>query len=148
MKYWAYLLAKVAAAGAALYGIFIAIGFLPESEVNRSFREDYGQPRFAQDLSYTFAVLLFYLLCAGVLYLIVWDQKRRCRICLARLRMPVATGSWTHLLLIGPPKTEYICPFGHGTLKVPELQITGRENPDWKANEDIWTELYSLDDKK
>jgi len=44
---------------------------------------------------------------------------------------------------------EYICPFGHGTLTVAELQLTGRENPDWAAHDDdIWKELYSFDEPK
>ena len=42
--------------------------------------------------------------------------------------MLVLTDSWTHVLL-GAPRTEYICPYGHGTLKVAELQITGHQYP-------------------
>jgi hypothetical protein len=62
--------------------------------------------------------------------------------------MPVATGSWTHLLLIGPPRIEYICPYGHGTLQVPEVQITGPENQNWLPHgEDIWKELSALEKK-
>ncbi len=61
--------------------------------------------------------------------------------------MPVARGSWTHILL-GPPRTEYICPYGHGTLKVPELQIGGPHPPDWQAHEDIWKELFSTEETK
>ena len=62
-----------------------------------------------------------------------------------RLRMPILTGSWTHVLF-GAPRTEYICPYGHGTLKVAELQITGHQYPDWEPHEDIWKELYSLEE--
>ena len=61
--------------------------------------------------------------------------------------MPVLTGSWT-AVLFGAPRTEYICPYGHGTLKVAELQITGRQQPDWQPHEDIWKELESLEETK
>ena len=105
-----------------------------------------GDP-FVTDLSYTFIMLVFWLFGAGLLWLIVLDQRYRCRTCLRRLRMPLHTGSWTHVLF-GAPKTEYICLYGHGTLKVDELQITGHQNPDWKPNEDIWKELYSLEETK
>ena len=64
-------------------------------------------------------------MCAGVLYLIIWDQRYRCRVCLRRLRMPIETGSWGRMLQFGRPRIEYICPYGHGTLKEDELQISG-----------------------
>ena len=57
-----------------------------------------------------------------------------CRVCLRRLRMPVETGSWSRMLQFGRPRIEYICPYGHGTLREDELQISGLENPEWKAH--------------
>jgi hypothetical protein len=133
MRYWGYLVAKLVVAGAILLVLRKAVVLM------------FHPARFAFDLAFTFAMLLFTLFAGGVLWLIVWDQRYRCRSCLRRLRMPVATGSWTHILFIGIPRTEYICPYGHGTLTVAELQITGRENPDWQPNKDIWNELYSLE---
>jgi hypothetical protein len=112
--------------------------------LRRAIAQMFHPARLAVDLGFTFAMLLFFLFAGGLLWLIVWDQRYRCRSCLRRLCMPVATGSWTHMLFLGMPRTEYICPYGHGTLKVAELQITGRQNPDWQPNEDIWEELYSL----
>jgi hypothetical protein len=115
---------------------------IPESSESRYYREVFNKGRFGHDLAWTFAVLGFALICAGVLYAIVWDQRRRCRTCLRRLIMPVEKGSWTNLLLIGPPRIEYICPYGHGTLEVPEVQITGQENQNWTPQEDdIWKAL-------
>lgn len=144
MRYWAYLVAKVGVAGAFLYGLrkLIALA-LPKPDVFLDLRPD----PFAHDLSYTFVMLLFTLFALGVLWGIAWDHRYRCRTCLRRLRMPVLTGSWTHVLF-GAPRTEYICPYGHGTLKVAELQITGHQNPDWQPHEDIWKELYSLEETK
>jgi hypothetical protein len=145
MRYWAYLFAKLVAAAGILWGVrklMAAVMPAPETFMHMRFRDP-----FVTDLDYTFIMLLFWLFGAGLLWLIVLDQRYRCRACLRRLRMPVHTGSWTHVLF-GAPKTEYICLYGHGTLKVDDLQITGRQNPDWKPNEDIWKELYSLEETK
>jgi len=147
MRYWGYLIAKLAVAGAFLLELRKAVAWM------------FHPQRFAIDLAFTFAMMVVSLIAAGLLWVIVLDQRYRCRTCLRRLRMPVATGSWTHILFIGIPRTEYICPYGHGTLKVAELQITGRENPDWQPHDDIWKELnpdlsrgarslYSLADTK
>src|ERR1700678_3568022 len=144
MKYWGFLLLKVAAAAVVMRFVWRAIVV----SFRGSLASGFEQKPFGHDLGFTTAMLLYFLACFGVLHLIVWDQRYRCRTCLRRLRMPVATGSWTHVLFIGTPRTEYICPYGHGTLKVAELQITGRENPDWQPHEDIWKELYSLADTK
>ena len=145
MRYWAYLVAKLVAAAGILWGTRrLMAAVMPPPETFTHMRM--GDP-FVTDLSYTFIMLVFWLFGAGLLWLIVLDQRYRCRTCLRRLRMPLHTGSWTHVLF-GAPKTEYICLYGHGTLKVDELQITGHQNPDWKPNEDIWTELYSLEETK
>jgi hypothetical protein len=88
----------------------------------------------------------YFLLAEGILFLIIWDQKLRCRTCGRRLRMPVSKGSHAHVLF-GPPRTDYICVYGHGTLKVPELAISGRETPKWKENQDIWKELTEASTK-
>jgi hypothetical protein len=88
------------------------------------------------------AILAWFLLCAVALYLIIWDQRYRCRVCLRRLRMPIQTGSWGRMLQFGRPRIEYICPYGHGTLKEDELQISGLESPEWTPHsDDLWDEL-------
>ena len=117
--------------------------FFPKTEPFASVQQE----PFAHDLTYTFTMWLFTLFAIGVVWAIVWDQRYRCRTCLRRLRMPIQKGSWTNVLL-GAPRTEYICPYGHGTLDVAELQITGRQNPDWHPNEDMWKELFSLEETK
>ena len=144
MRYWAYLFAKLVAATGILWGTRrLMAAVMPPPETFMYMRV--GDP-FVTDLTYTFSMLLFWLFGAGLVWLIMLDQRYRCRTCLRRLRMPVHTGSWTHVLF-GAPQTEYICLYGHGTLKVDELQITGHQNRDWKANEDIWKELYALEDE-
>jgi hypothetical protein len=145
MKFWGYLAAKLAVGAGVAYGIGIAIHrWYP---LPAPFLLNVRPDPFAHDLVYTFTMLGYFLFCLGLLYLIIRDQRYRCRTCLRRLRMPVAKGSWTHILL-GPPRTEYICPYGHGTLKVPELQLGGPHPPDWQAHEDIWKELFSTEETK
>ena len=51
-------------------------------------------------------------------------------------------------MLLGAPRTEYICTYGHGTLNIADLQITGRQTDDWHPHDDIWKELVSLEETK
>jgi hypothetical protein len=140
MRYWGYLCAKVVIAGAALYGLLMWIASLFPADPH----PDAVAPLRNGDLKLLCTVVLmgWFLLAAGTLYLIVWDQRRRCRTCLRRLRMPVETGSWGFMLQLGRPRIEYICAYGHGTLKEEELQISGLANPGWTAHsDDFWEEL-------
>jgi len=144
MKYWAYLVAKLVAAGSVLWVLQRALAYIfPTPAPFLNVRLD----PFAHDTGYTFAMLLYWLLALGLLWVIVWDHRYRCRTCLRRLRMPIQKGSWTHVLL-GAPRTEYICPYGHGTLEVAELQITGRQEPDWQEHEDMWKELMAIEESE
>ena len=139
MRYWAYFAAKIVAAASSLYGLLALLNWVWPPEPNFF---SYVPPRFGYDLSYTLAVLIWFLLANGAFYLIVWDQRYRCRVCLRRLRMPIETGSWSRMLQFGRPRIEYICPYGHGTLKEEELQISGLANPEWTPHsDDIWDEL-------
>ncbi len=152
MKYWGYLAAKLAAgAGIALGVLWIIQASYPKPRpflFGRGAAAVKVRPEpFAHDLYYTFTMLGYFLFCLGLLYLIILDQRYRCRTCLRRLRMPIATGSWTHVLL-GPPRTEYICPYGHGTLRVADLHVSGANPSDWQPHEDMWKELISLEDSK
>jgi hypothetical protein len=139
MRYWAYLVGKVVVAAAPLYGLLLFIQRIVPAPPKE------GRMRLHnmnQELLGTMYMLGWFLLCAGAFYLIVWDQRRRCRVCLRKLRMPIETGSRSYMLQLGQPAIESICPYGHGTLKEDELQITGRDTPEWKPNsDDIWEEL-------
>jgi hypothetical protein len=139
MRYWAYFAAKLLAAGALLYGLLVLMSRrLPPAP--RLFT--YVPPRFGYDLGFTLAILAWFLLCSGTLYLIIWDQRYRCRVCLRRLRMPVETGSWSRMLQFGLPRIEYICTYGHGTLREDEFQISGLANAEWTPHsDDMWEEL-------
>src|SRR5205085_7663918 len=135
----AYFGGKIITAAGILYGLLSLLNWAwPPEPMFFSYRP----PRFGWDLGYTFVVLLWFLLSAATLYFIVWDQRYRCRVCLRRLRMPIETGSWSRMLQFGRPRIEYICPYGHGTLKEDELQISGRSSAEWTPHsDDIWAEL-------
>ncbi len=142
MRYWAYLAAKLVAVGFALR--YLWHGFTLVLPAPRLYRDQF----FGYDLPWTTAAGVFFLICCGAVYLCILEQRYRCRVCLRRLRMPITTGSWGHVLQLGTPRVEYICPFGHGTLKVVALQITGHEPPDWKPHEDMWKELAATEESK
>lgn len=134
MKYWGYLFAKLAVAAVFLWSVGYAIRLL--------------FPHRVTILTYTSVMMLYFLLSIGVVYLVGWDQRYRCRTCLRRLRMPVFAGSWPNSFLKGQPRMEYICIYGHGTLKVPELELTGSESPNWEQHDDMWKELESYEATK
>lgn len=140
MRYRAFLAAKLVVAAAPLYALLALVsGLFPE------------RPKYASDfwpletggqaLLSNLALMGWFLVCVGVLYLILWDQRHRCRVCLRRLRMPVETGSWSSMLQLGRPRIEYICPYGHGTLRQEEIQILGLETPQWDQTPDLWKDL-------
>jgi hypothetical protein len=140
MRYWAYFAAKLMVAAASLYSLLALLNWAWPPQPSRFFT--YVPPRFGFDLGFTLAVLVWFLCCTGTLYLIIWDQRYRCRVCLRRLRMPVETGSWSRMLQFGRPRIEYICTYGHGTLREDEFQISGLENPEWTPHsDDMWEEL-------
>ena len=142
MRYWLYLAAKLATTGAIVFALQVAVEHLfPIPPPTR-----FGRPpvMFMHDLPFTFAIFAVWLIGAGMFFAVLRDHRGRCRTCYRRLIMPIATGSWGHLVTFGRPRTELICPFGHGTLRIEELQITGRHTPDWQPHDDnIWKELDS-----
>jgi len=144
MKYWGFLLLKLAAGAVVMALVWRAIVF----GFRGSLASGFEQRPFGHDLGFTTAMLVYFLACFGVLHLIIWDQRYRCRTCLRRLRMPVSAGSWPNMLLFGQPRIEYICLYGHGTLRVPEVRITTKST-DWESHdEDIWKELEALEETK
>jgi hypothetical protein len=139
MRYWAYFLGKLIAVVALSQGLYLALRriFPPRQQFDYVDLDPFGH-----DLWYTVAISLWFLISCGLLYLAIWDQRYRCRVCLRRLRMPIETGSWSRMLQFGRPEIEYICTYGHGRLNVSEVQISGSENPEWTPQpNDIWTEL-------
>ena len=146
MRYWAYLVGKLVVAGAAMTRmLWWVAGLWPANPRHDPLAAlGHGGDWLLCDL----ALMGWFLLCVGILYVIVWDQRYRCRTCLRRLRMPVETGSWGQMLQFGRPRIEYICPYGHGTLREDELQISGLNSAEWTQNsDDMWEELYTASSK-
>lgn len=138
MRYWGWFAAKVAIAAMVFRGLLVLISRQFPPETNPLAPLGKGGRYLLCDL----ALMGWFLFAVGTLYLIIWDQRYRCRTCLRRLRMPIETGSWSRILQGGFPQIEYICPYGHGTLREDELQISGRSTPEWEPHsDDIWAEL-------
>jgi hypothetical protein len=138
MRYWAWFAAKLAVAIAGSGGLLKWVSRLFPADKDTLAPLGKGVSYLLCDL----ALMLVFLLFAGALYLAVWDQRYRCRVCLRRLRMPIATGSWSQILLFGRPQIEYICPYGHGTLREDDLHISGMSAAEWTPHsDDIWAEL-------
>jgi len=138
MRYRAWFAAKLAVAIVGTGGLlkWVSRVFPPEKDTLAPLGKGFSF------LLCDLALMLVFLLFAGALYLIFRDQRYRCRVCLRRLRMPVARGSWSRILLFGRPQIEYICPYGHGTLREDDLHISGLSVPEWTPHsDDIWAEL-------
>ena len=141
MKYWGLLVAKVAAVSGLAWGSYwlifqwLIVRLTPIPPKGRL---------FGTDLAWTFIFAFWFLAVCGLCWAAIADQRYRCRSCAARLRMPVARGSWGHATVFARPQIEYICPYGHGTMNVAQLQITGRETPEWDEHGDMWKELESI----
>ena len=140
MKYWGLLAAKLAIilaiAGAVWWNMY---AILPLSNTMHRFH----MSPFGTDLGYTTVMMGLWLLAVGSVYWAIRDQRLRCRTCARRLRMPVSSGGWNHILM-GRPRTDYICAYGHGTLRIPELGIDGPEQGAWEPIDDMWRELEDL----
>ncbi len=136
MRFWSYFGAKLLVAAAISRGLYAGLGTLWPGRA------------LARDLGYTTAAGACFLICSGLFYLCVLDQRYRCRVCLRRLRMPIETGSWSRMLLLGRPRTEYICIYGHGRLNVEEVQISGHEPPEWTPQAGMWEELSAASGSK
>jgi hypothetical protein len=106
----------------------------------------WNEYQFGYNLPYTTLAGVWFLFSYGLFYLAFWDQRYRCRTCLRKLRMPIETGSWGYMLQLGRPRIEYICPYGHGTLNVEEVQISGKVQPEWTEHGDMWDELFAGQD--
>ena len=141
MRYWGYLIAKLVGISALLGGALVGFQALWPLPARG---QKYDLHPFGTDLSYTMTLLGLWLLGVGLFYLAVWDQRYRCRTCGRRLHMPVSSGGWNSLLLRAP-RTDYICRFGHGTLRVPDVDLPGTPQSDWHSIDDMWKELKELE---
>jgi len=140
LRYWGYFAAKIAVIGGFMGVLWMVLkATLPEPDYFMRYRV----APFAQDFTWTLIILLCFLLAAGMVWLAVADQRRRCKVCLRLLRMPVERGNWSLTVLLSPPEMERICPYGHGTLAEPQAHVSTRQEAVWTEHDDIWKELTS-----
>jgi hypothetical protein len=146
LLYWGFFAAKLSAVGGVMWLLWVGLNAaLPEPEYFLRHRV----ARFAQDLKWTIAILIFWLAGLGLVWLAVHDQRRRCKVCLRRLRMPVERGNWSRPVILSPPEMESICPYGHGALAEPQIHLSTRQDAVWTENDDdIWQELARTQDRE
>jgi len=74
---------------------------------------------------------VFLVLAIGALSWAVYDQRRRCRVCLRRLGFSVQVGCPGYALLECWAATELMCAQGHGMLYMPETEASWLEGDQW-----------------
>ncbi len=126
MRYWTWMAAKAVAATLLTAGLYLAAG-------SAGLRVD----KFDGVLLGVWILPMVWL---GLIVLAWHDQRFRCRTCARRLRMPLTDGSYGTLLL-DHPGTEWVCPYGHGKLRV-EVWIADEKQPTWREYGDLWEELF------
>lgn len=88
-----------------------------------------------------YAIWLFLPIATVALSWSVSDQKRRCRVCLQRLELPVDIGR-TGSVLLNWAGTEMVCPRGHGVLYIPESEANSLDQDRWSKLDDSWEGLF------
>ena len=84
-----------------------------------------------EPLSNVVSMWVFLVLAIGVLSWTVYDQRRRCRVCLQLLGLSVHVGCPGYTLLDCWAATELVCAQGHGTLYIPDTDASWMEGDQW-----------------
>jgi hypothetical protein len=85
---------------------------------------------------------LFLLGCMGALSWSIYDQRRRCRVCLRRYGLAAQIGC-PGCILLSWAGTELVCLEGHGTLHVAGRVASWREQDRWTSLDDSLLELFA-----
>ena len=85
---------------------------------------------------------LFLLSCLGVLSWSIYDQRRRCPVCLKRLGLATHVGC-SGCLLLDWAGTEMVCADGHGLLHIPEMLSSVHGDERWTAFDESWRGLFA-----
>ncbi|MGH9486198.1 MAG: hypothetical protein ACRD04_01220 [Terriglobales bacterium] len=143
-RFWLWLALKLTVAALLVLGFWTVTTWVvppPATGLLAQF------PRMvASDWPYVLAVIAAIFLGFGLGWVCAADQVLRCRVCARRLKMPRSEGDLSHTLLGStPPRTEYICTWGHGRLLVPETHLpTSRPNL-WIGNRSLWEDLIQAE---
>ena len=85
---------------------------------------------------------LFLIGCMGALSWSIYDQRRRCRVCLRRYGLAAQIGC-PGCILLSWSGTELVCLEGHGTLHVPERAVSWQDAERWRSLDDSLLELFA-----
>ncbi|HUA86463.1 MAG TPA: ABC transporter permease [Bryobacteraceae bacterium] len=88
---------------------------------------------------------LFLLGSMGALSWSIYDQRRRCRVCLRRYGLAAQIGC-PGCILLSWSGTELVCLEGHGTLHVGEPVACWQEQDRWTSLDDSLLELFAQSD--
>ena len=140
---------KAALRGAAFYATKLSLTFLAAALAAIEFAYAPGLAMtgvrgFAPE-AISLWVLIFGLVIS--VWFAGYDQRRRCRICLARLSMPVQMGARGHVLM-DRMSTELACPNGHGLLWAPEDPLESHPKDRWLRLDESWQDLFELSGKR
>lgn len=125
-RYWVFLAAKTAAVMAIVPLLWI--------EGGEALRARIPSQVLGVLIGGVGLALVFIAVFGGAIVWVFSDQRLRCPVCLRRLAMPVALGSWASTF--DPPATEFLCDAGHGSLCVSEIRAG---EPDrWVNLDDSW----------
>ena len=138
MKWWFLAAAKLIGLGLFfLFGLSVVDRIFPKgmTEITPSYE-------VIIHLGYGFSMMGIALTTYVFGYFAWIDQRYRCRTCARRLRMPVASGSWSKATLFAPPQLEWICSFGHGTMRERQMRLTGKPKDEWNKHDDNFWKAF------
>ncbi|HTP35039.1 MAG TPA: hypothetical protein VMJ75_22840 [Candidatus Acidoferrales bacterium] len=127
-KYRVFLLAKL-----LLVAVLVPLAWI---EGEGLLREHLAAGALRVALATAFTLVFFGAFGCSVIWVFA-DQRARCPVCLGRLALPVALGSWASVF--DPATTEMICDEGHGSLCVAENDMSGEDR--WIKLDASWKEL-------
>jgi hypothetical protein len=131
-RWWGFFIAKTALA--------LAISFVAALELTRYL--SVLLTGTVLPMANVISVWVFLLLAIGLLSWAIHDQRRRCRVCLQRLGLPVHVGYRGYLLLDPAAATELLCAEGHGMLHLADTEASWADSDEWNALDSSWAGLF------
>jgi len=131
LRWWAFFVAKTVL-------LLVATGLFAWSFVHQLSIAIYGS---IHPMTNAVGLWVFLVLSLAPLSWAIWDQQRRCRVCLRRLGTPVPIGAPGHVLLDWSG-TELVCSEGHGVLYLPDSQANWLERARWDNLDASWADLF------
>jgi hypothetical protein len=128
-RYWSFLGLKAAAVATLLPLAWMELGTMLRHQFA-------GMP--GRGIIGLVTALLLIIAMGRAMIWCVSDQRRRCRVCLRRLVLPVSVGSWASLF--EPSATEMLCEKGHGALALSDAETNVQDR--WTKLDETWKALF------